>query len=167
MSEFDPLDPVDVFTTGAVGQPGSRVFFLQLRSGDAQFTMKCEKQQVAAMVDHLRHVLEDLPPPEDRPLVGALELLPPSSAEFVLGPIGLGYDPRADMVVLQFEEVHEVDDEGDPVDDDHERIRVQVTRGQAAAFCDHADGVVASGRPNCRWCDQPIDPDGHPCPRMN
>ena len=167
MSEFDPFEPVDVFTTGAVGRPGARVFFLQLRTGDARFTMKCEKQQVSAMVDHLRHVLEDLPPPEDRPIASALELTPPSSAEFVLGPIGLGYDPRADMVVLQFEEMHEVDEDGEPVDDDHERIRVNVTRGQAAAFCDHAEQIVASGRPNCRWCDQPIDPDGHPCPRMN
>jgi hypothetical protein len=26
---------------------------------------------------------------------------------------------------------------------------------------------VAAGRPNCRWCGFPIDPDGHPCPRMN
>lgn len=40
MSEFDPFEPVDVFTTGAVGRPGARVFFLQLRTGDAQFTMK-------------------------------------------------------------------------------------------------------------------------------
>jgi uncharacterized repeat protein (TIGR03847 family) len=42
-----------------------------------------------------------------------------------------------------------------------------VKRSQAAAFCDRAEQVVAAGRPNCQWCDLPIDPDGHPCPRMN
>ena len=50
---------------------------------------------------------------------------------------------------------------------DRGHIRLYVTRSQAAAFCDHADELVAAGRPNCQWCGNPIDPDGHPCPRMN
>jgi 5-methylcytosine-specific restriction endonuclease McrA len=27
--------------------------------------------------------------------------------------------------------------------------------------------VVAAGRPTCQFCGQPIDPDGHICPRSN
>jgi uncharacterized repeat protein (TIGR03847 family) len=42
-----------------------------------------------------------------------------------------------------------------------------VTRSQAAAFCERADDLVAAGRPTCSFCGFPIDPDGHPCPRMN
>ena len=56
---------------------------------------------------------------------------------------------------------------GDNIEDDRGHIRLYMTRSQAAAFCDHADELVAAGRPNCQWCGNPIDPDGHPCPRMN
>jgi uncharacterized repeat protein (TIGR03847 family) len=63
------------------------------------------------------------------------------------------------------------DDEDDDVtlgdDPDRGHVRLYVTRSQAAAFCDHADELVAAGRANCQWCGNPIDPDGHPCPRMN
>ena len=50
---------------------------------------------------------------------------------------------------------------------DRGHIRLYMTRSQAAAFCEHADELVAAGRPSCQWCGNPIDPDGHPCPRMN
>jgi uncharacterized repeat protein (TIGR03847 family) len=42
-----------------------------------------------------------------------------------------------------------------------------LSRGQARAFARHAERVVAAGRPACRFCGGPIDPDGHACPRMN
>jgi len=70
-------------------------------------------------------------------------------------------------VLIQLEEVGEVDEDGEFVDDDRGHVRLYVSRGQAAAFCDHADRVVESGRPDCQWCSHPIDPDGHACPRMN
>ena len=38
---------------------------------------------------------------------------------------------------------------------------------QAFAFCERSEAAVAGGRPLCRWCQFPIDPDGHICPRMN
>jgi len=130
--------------------------------------VKCEKQQTAAIVQYLRRVLADLPPAEDRPMSGTLELREPLDPSFVLGPIGLGYDRSNDRVLIQLEEIGDVDDEGEPVeDDDRGHVRIYITRGQAAAFCDHADGVVEAGRPACQWCAFPIDPDGHDCPRMN
>jgi uncharacterized repeat protein (TIGR03847 family) len=167
VSAFFEFEHVDAFTTGAVGRPGERVFYLQARVGRQRVAVKCEKQQVSAVAQYLRKLLHDLPPPEDRPLPGALELATPVDHEFVLGPIGLGYDRSSDRLVVQLEEVVEVDEEGEPIDDERGHIRVYITRSQAAAFCDHADGVVAAGRPTCQWCTQPIDPDGHPCPRMN
>lgn len=167
MSAFYEFEQVDAFTTGAIGRPGDRVFYLQARSGSQRIAVKCEKQQVQAIVQYLRRVLVDLPAPEERPLPATLELSAPVESTFVLGPIGLGYDRTNDRLVLQLEEMVPVDDEGDPVVDDQGKIRVYVSRGQAAAFCDHADRVVAAGRPDCRWCSLPIDPDGHACPRMN
>jgi uncharacterized repeat protein (TIGR03847 family) len=46
-------------------------------------------------------------------------------------------------------------------------IRVLLEPGQIEAFCDQVDDLMASGRPTCPFCAGPIDPDGHPCPRMN
>jgi uncharacterized repeat protein (TIGR03847 family) len=170
---FYEFDEVDMFTAAAIGEPGSRVFYLHARAGQQRVTVKCEKQQVTAIAQYLRRVLSDLPPPEDRPL--PFELRDPGEQSFVLGPIGLGYDRGNDRLLVQLEElVPAALDEGDDDDvaiaeDDPDRghIRLYVTRSQAAAFCEYADELVAAGRPNCQWCGNPIDPEGHPCPRMN
>jgi len=169
MSVFYEFEDVDAFTTGTVGRPGDRIFFLQARHGEQRVAVKCEKQQVSAIVQYLRRVLVDLPPPEDRPLQGAMELAEPVEQVFVLGPIGLGYDRSSDRMIVQLEEVGELaDEDDDSLDDDpNGHIRLYVTRSQASAFCDHADNVIAAGRPECQWCSLPIDPDGHACPRMN
>jgi uncharacterized repeat protein (TIGR03847 family) len=164
---FYEFEDVDTFTTGAVGRPGSRTFFLQARHGRQRVAVKCEKQQVSAIVQYLRRVLVDLPPPEDGPMPASLELVEPVEEAFVLGPIGLGYDPRSERIVVQLEEVKLIDEDGAELPGYDGQIRLYVTRGQAAAFCEHADRVIAAGRPDCRWCSLPIDPDGHRCPRMN
>lgn len=171
MGIFYEFEHVDTFTTGAIGRPGARVFYLQARQGRQRVAVKCEKQQVGAIVQYLRRVLNDLPPAEDKALPGSLELVEPVEQAFVLGPIGLGYDRQSDRLVVQLEEFAEDVDEDDVVDEeddgDEGHIRLYVTRSQAASFCEHAERVIASGRPDCQWCGHPIDPDGHPCPRMN
>jgi uncharacterized repeat protein (TIGR03847 family) len=167
MSVFYEFDEVDAFTTGTVGRPGQRTFFLQVRAEGEQVEVKCEKQQASAVVQYLRKVLSDLPPADDRPLPGSFELVQPVDAAFVLGPIGLGYDRSGDRILVQLEEVGEVDEEGNRIDDGGGHVRLSLTRGQATAFCDHAEQVIEAGRPDCQWCGHPIDPDGHACPRMN
>lgn len=166
MSVFYEFDEVDMFAAAAIGEPGQRVFYLQARSGAQRVSVRCEKQQVSAISQYLRRVLSDLPPPDDRPMPGATDVREGEDQDFVLGPIGLGYDRSNDRLLVQLEELVAADeDESEAVERSH--IRLYVTRGQAAAFCDHADEVVAAGRPSCIWCGNPIDPDGHPCPRMN
>lgn len=170
MGIYYEFDEVDVFTTGTKGDPGQRVFFLQARTSGQRVTVRCEKQQVAAIAMYLRRVLTDLPPPEQRPLPGMLELAEPGDPVFVLGPIGLGYDRSNDRLLVQLEELvpTEEDDAGEADDDlDRGHLRLFITRSQADAFCEHAERVIESGRPSCIWCALPIDPDGHPCPRMN
>lgn len=167
MSVFYEFEEVDAFTAGALGQPGSRVFYLQARRGRQRVAVKCEKQQVAAIVQYLQRALSDLPPPEDRPVADALELAEPIEQLFVLGPIGLGYNQTTDRLIVQLEELPAVDEEGDEVAGRDGHIRLYVTRGQAASFCEHAAHVIAAGRPDCRWCSRPVDPEGHACPRMN
>jgi uncharacterized repeat protein (TIGR03847 family) len=174
VSVFYEFDEVDSFSAAAIGEPGSRVFYLHARAGPQRVTVKCEKQQVTAISQYLRRVLSDLPPPEDRPMPSAVDLGAAGEMveqAFVLGPIGLGYDRANDRVLVQLEELVATDDEDEEHDvepsSDRGHVRLYVTRSQAAAFCDHADEVVAAGRPLCMWCGFPIDPDGHPCPRMN
>jgi uncharacterized repeat protein (TIGR03847 family) len=73
--------------------------------------------------------------------------------------------------VVQLEEMLPASADPDEVEEEEDldrgQIRVYVKRSQAVAFCERAEQVVAAGRPNCQWCERPIDPDGHPCPRMN
>ncbi|MEX0846553.1 MAG: DUF3090 domain-containing protein [Ilumatobacteraceae bacterium] len=170
MGVYFDFDDVDSFTVGAIGQPGQRTFLLQARRGRERVTVKCEKQQAAAIADYLRKVLNDLPPAEDRPMPSSLELAAPLDAAFILGPVGLGYERANDRVLVQLDEIVAVDEDGEPDPEaleDRSRVRVLLTRGQVEAFCEQADQLVAAGRPPCRWCSLPIDPDGHLCPRMN
>jgi uncharacterized repeat protein (TIGR03847 family) len=171
MTEHHEFDQVDAFTTGAVGPPGQRMFFIQTRASGRRVTIKCEKQQVAALAQYLRGLLKDLPPASDLPLAAAMDLADPSDPAFVLGPIGLGYDRDADRFVVQLEELlpdeEDTEDEGPDDTVDRGRLRAFLSRGQVQAFCEQADTVVAAGRPTCLFCGGPIDPDGHACPRMN
>lgn len=187
VTAFYEFDEVEEFSASAVGEPGSRIFFLNARSGDQRVSVRCEKQQVKAIANYLRQVLSDLPPPENRPMIARGDAITPVDHEFVLGPVGLGYDRSNDRLLVQLEEMLDADlatadDDTDDDDDDEQsapavpaaddladrgHIRFYVTRSQADAFCDHADQLVAAGRPPCMWCGHPIDPDGHPCPRMN
>lgn len=168
------FDAVDIFTVGAVGEPGARVFYLQVSRGSSQVTLKCEKEQVAAVAQHLGRLLNDLPAPASAPPTADLRFDVPDDVAFVLGPVGLGYDRDSDRLVLRLEEVVEVDENGEPLDnrddplaEERGAVRVMITREQAHAFCRHAIAVVVAGRPPCRWCARPADPEGHVCPRMN
>ena len=166
---FDFQEP-DHVSTGAVGPPGQRVFYLQVRQGDIHVTVKCEKQQASAIAEYLRKVMNDLPSPNTKPLPTTFELHEPIEPAFVLGAIGLGYDRDTDRLLVQLEEVVVVDENGDPDPDaleDRGHVRLLLQRGQALAFCEHTEQVVASGRPACMFCGHPLDPDGHPCPKMN
>ena len=48
-----------------------------------------------------------------------------------------------------------------------DRLRVRLTPQATRAFIDRAKRVVASGRPPCPLCGQPLDARGHLCPRHN
>jgi uncharacterized repeat protein (TIGR03847 family) len=46
-------------------------------------------------------------------------------------------------------------------------LRVRATLRQTVAFVERARRVVAAGRPPCPFCQQPLEPRGHICPRAN
>ena len=171
MSFFYEFDPTDIFTTGAIGQPGERVFYVQALANGQVISAKCEKQQVAALAQYLRNLLSDLPTPQQRADTKDLSLRSPVEQDFVLGTVGLGVDRSSGKVVIQLDELQLLDEDDDflevPADDEVGRMRIFLTPEQAVAFCERAELIVQAGREQCRWCGGPIDPTGHACPRFN
>lgn len=171
MTFFYEFDPTEIFTTGAIGQPGERVFYLQVLAEGQVVSAKCEKQQVAALAQYLRNLLSDLPPPQPAETVKDMDLRSPVEQDFVLGTVGLGLDRSSGKVVVQLDEIQLLDEDDDfldvPADDEVGRMRVFLTPAQAVAFCERAETLVQAGREQCRWCGGPIDPSGHACPRFN
>lgn len=168
MSTSFELDDVDHITTGTIGPPGQRVFYLQAAQGDQLVSLRLEKTLVAALVRYLGALLADLPPAG--PLPTELELREPVVAEWVVGGLGASYDEQADRVVLLAEEMVAAEPVGDElITEEHEGAvaRFGATREQVAAFAMHGAGVVEAGRPPCPLCGQPLDAEGHVCARLN
>jgi uncharacterized repeat protein (TIGR03847 family) len=173
MSESYDLDPVDRITAGAIGEPGQRVFLVQARSGAGQITLVAEKEQVRLLATALLQLLGQLPEAEEGsvPSPVDLELAAPFEPEWRAGEMAIEYDDESDRVAIVIREVAFVDEDAE--DDDGEEdegavARFVVSRAQARALADHALSVVASGRPRCRLCGQPVvDGESHVCAAMN
>jgi uncharacterized repeat protein (TIGR03847 family) len=159
MSSSFEISDLDHLTTGAIGPPGQRIFYLQAGRGAQVVSLRLEKTQVAALVAYLAGMLADMPPPGEIVTAG-MELLEPVVAEWVVGSLGVSYDEDADRVVIVAEELVE---EGEPA----ARARITATREQVAALSVRGAEAVAAGRPPCPLCGQPLDPEGHTCPRLN
>jgi uncharacterized repeat protein (TIGR03847 family) len=157
-SSFE-IPEVDHLTAGAVGPPGQRVFYLQARHGEQVVSLRLEKTQVAALVAYLAGMLADMPPPAEVASTG-MELIEPVVAEWVVGSLGVTYDEEADRVVIMAEELVEEGEEA-------ASARITATREQIAALSVHGAEAVAAGRPPCPLCGQPLDAEGHSCPRLN
>lgn len=166
MSTSYDLPSPDVFTVGAVGPPGQRVFYLQIREDDLSITVRCEKQQVAALAEYFGGLLDDLEPAPYGVSSADLELASPVEAIWTVGAIGVAYDEPSDRIVVVLEEINELDDDED-LTEATASVKVRLSRAQVAAFVRHGRELVAAGRPPCRFCGLPVDPEGHPCPRMN
>ncbi len=161
MSDSFELDAPDHFTTGAVGPPGQRVFYLQARQTGQLVTLKCEKEQMRALGEYLGGLLAKLPAGAGEE-AGDTALLEPVDAAWTIGALGVGYDQDGDRVVLETRELLEEGTEEEPA-----VARFHITRAQAAAFVERVRELVQAGRPICPACSQPKDPSGHVCPRSN
>ena len=181
MTEFIELDDVETLATGAVGQPGQRAFYLQARTDSTQLTVLVEKEQVRLLAEEAVAFLDRLA--DDYPELPVLltpaeaELREPTVPLFRARLIGLGFDPERELVLLELRERPEAeaeDDDIDPLereDDDEEEgyvARIYATRAQVRAMAARAvESVSVGGRPRCPLCEQPMDPQGHRCPRWN
>ena len=89
------------------------------------------------------------------------------------GSLGVGYDDEDDRIMVVAEELIE-EDEAEEINAEQVETatepataRFRITRGQAAAFVDCARALMKAGRPLCKLCGQPLNPEGHICSRTN
>ena len=164
------LNPVQLITTGFVGRPGKRVFYLQAQAEAELVTLIVEKQQVEALahgieqfLTELQEKFPDLPAAPDEFNPAHMKLSVPVDPAFRVGQIGLGYDQERDLLVLVAQEVVT---EGRPTEEAN-TARFFATRAQMRALGVYGLGLVKQGRPICGNCGQPMDPEGHFCPRSN
>jgi uncharacterized repeat protein (TIGR03847 family) len=164
------MHPVSRITIDAVGPPGQRVFLLQASQGGETVTLKLEKEQARVLAQGIDQVLDELSerfPREitklEEPLSSELVLRDPLEPAFIVGQIGLGYDESEDALVLVVQELTAAEEDAELA----AIARFWATRGQMQALSHHVQEIVAQGRPICPLCNQPIDPDGHFCPKSN
>jgi uncharacterized repeat protein (TIGR03847 family) len=176
-------DPPDRFVAGTVGQPGDRTFFLQASGAGAIVSVALEKIQVAALAERLEELLDearrrggDVPTVAPAELEDVAALDQPIIEEFRVQTLALAWDGEADKVVIEAlaatDAVTGEDEDADEAvlsDDENgpDVLRVRLDPAAAKAFARRAARVVAAGRPPCPFCGQPLDPEGHVCPRQN
>lgn len=168
MSASFELRELDQFITGTIGEPGSRIFFLQAIAGDQVYTFRLEKTQVANLAAYLTAMLADLSSPVDVDTPENKELVEPLVAEWVIGQMAVAYDEATDKVVIVAQEIREVaEDEDDDNPPAGASASFHLTPAQVAAFVRQAGPTVAAGRPICMLCGRPMDPEGHVCIKTN
>jgi len=156
-------------TVETLGIPGQRVFLLQASQGDTTVTLKIEKEQAAVLAASIDRVLEELGRQfprniarSEEPLSSDLMLREPLDVLFAVGQMGMGYDRSEDALVLVLQELTAEENR-----DEAQVARIWATRGQMKALSQQIQELVARGRPTCSLCGEPIDPEGHFCPKRN
>jgi uncharacterized repeat protein (TIGR03847 family) len=168
-TEID-LKPVAHITTDAIGPPGKRVFYIQGWQGERTVTLIVEKIQIQSLAVGLEQFLSEITG-QNTDLKDAsaeydeekMRINPPVDPLFRVGEIGLGYDSENDLVVLVAKEL--VLEGQDP--DETSVVRFWCSREQIRAMCHWGMAVASQGRSICPQCGQPMDPEGHFCPKRN
>ncbi|MGC8634498.1 MAG: DUF3090 family protein [Candidatus Limnocylindrales bacterium] len=179
------FDSPDRFTTGTVGEPGHRIFFLQARRAKRLVTVTIEKEQVSVLADRLGQLLEemrrrgvDVPLDVSDAARDTEPLDEPLLEQFRVGSMVLSWDGESPEI--EIEARAQVDEEEDDEEDDEEEdeeedasaggpdlLRVHLSAAAVGIFVERARRVVAAGRPLCPFCGLPLNPEGHICPRRN
>lgn len=192
---FDPPERFIAGTVGQPGnrtfflqaRTGSRVVSVSLE--------KVQVAAVAERLGHLLFELDQRGLVElgaDRPAEDAAPLDEPLAEAFRAGTLTLGWDGGRERILIEARAMSDEDEEEGVEDEEEEEgvedeamaaaietfladddpdgpdlLRVHLTAEAARAFVERAVRVVRSGRPPCPLCGNPLDPQGHICPRRN
>jgi len=167
-------EPATRFIVSAIGEPGQRQFFIQVKSADGLNSVTLEKNQVIALTERFEDLVRELrrgklASTEDI-LAGAeidnesMEL--PIDEDFQVGIISITWEKG--LVVVNIQAASQ-DDELvlDDIDNGPDLLIASLRISQVKGFCERATALVNAGRPACPFCGLPIDPLGHLCPRAN
>jgi uncharacterized repeat protein (TIGR03847 family) len=166
------LNPLQHITVDAIGQPGTRIFYIQgWRETDPQpMTIIIEKVQLQSLVLGVDQMLAELERQKPELGVPAVEydpdkmrITPPLDPLFRAGEMGLGYDTDHDMIIIMVREILVESGEEEKTDE----VRFWCTRAQIRCLADWSKEVINRGRPICTQCGQPMEPEGHFCPKKN
>ena len=158
-SESFDYEEVTRVTTGAIGDPGKREFYLQLRAGGQLVSLALEKDQLRALTERLQEVFSRVPVPPAGPLPD-MALEQPVTSRWRVGFMTLTYSQEEKAFEVSLVEMV---DEGDEPATGH----FQASLAQMQALAAHAALIISAGRPPCPMCGGPIDHDGGVCPRLN
>ena len=158
------FNPVGKIVVDAIGEPGHRTFYLQGTQGRTTVTVIVEKMQAQALAEGIDELLEKLGEPPNTSKA-ELSLDEPLEPLFRVAQIGLGHDESSARLVLIAYDAPDNDDEANT--ESTGAVRFWMSRDQARALAAHARIVCAGGRPICVLCGNPIDADGHFCPKRN
>jgi uncharacterized repeat protein (TIGR03847 family) len=175
------FDTPERFVCGTVGPPGQRTFFLQAVQGPRIVSVQVEKVQVAVLADRMGQILAEL----QRRGVQAADVEKPKGDderpldeplrdEFRVETLTIAWDADHDQIVVEArseteaeEESEEIPEIEDDADEGPDVVRVRLAPALALGFVHRSARVLAAGRPPCPFCGQPLNPEGHICPRTN
>lgn len=164
------LQPVSQILVDAIGPPGKRVFYLEGWQEDRRVTLIIEKFQIQSLAIGLEQFLVEieqknpqLPPASAEYKEENMHILPPVDPLFRVGELGLGYDAENDLLILVAREQTREDEESG----DARVVRFWCTRSQLRAMSNWGIEIASRGRPLCPQCREPMDPEGHFCPKKN
>jgi uncharacterized repeat protein (TIGR03847 family) len=171
MSRYElDVDPCDHLTTDAIGKPGKRVFYLQAYQEQRTVTVIIEKAQLQSLAIGIEQFLSQISQqnPNLEEALGdyveeRMRIHPPVDPLFRAGEIGLGYDRERDRVVIFTREL--LPEDKDP--ESASQVRFWASRTQVRRLARWGMEVANRGRPICPQCGQPMDPEGHFCPKKN
>ena len=158
-SESFDYDKVARVTAGAIGEPGKREFFLQLRAAGDLISLALEKEQLRALTERLQEVFVRVPVPPTGPLPD-MALEQPITPRWRVGLMTLTYSQDSKTFEVSLVELVE---EGDEPATGH----FHASLAQMQALARHSATVISAGRPACPMCGGPIDHDGGVCPRLD
>ncbi len=166
--------PATRFIVSAIGDPGERQFFIQVKSSVGVNSVALEKSQVIALAQRFEDLIRELrrgylAPTADLSASAVLDDLPmelPIEEDFQVGVISITWEN--DLVVVNIQAISQDDDLIlDDLDSGPDLIIATLKLNQVKGFCERAKTVVSAGRPACPFCGLPIDTLGHLCPRAN
>ena len=163
-----PMGSLSQIQTETFGEPGRRTFRITMDAGSAHCSVWLEKEQLAQLGLYLQSAVESIPQEErlresrhqDPEWFGGGE-----EVDFKVGQMMISHDkPANSFYLLAYERENP---ESETPEQEQVSVSFSINPSQAQTLAEEALRICAAGRPNCFLCGQPINPEGHVCPRSN